>query len=64
MIITVVYYYIIDMLCISVECLLKLVHFTGTYSQGWGQVLLTKYSSTSSTPNIYQVQVLVKYSFF
>ena len=32
MIITVVYYYIIDMLCISVECLLKLGHFTGTYS--------------------------------
>ena len=32
--------------------------------QGWGQVLLTKYSSTPSTPNIYQVQVLVKYSFF
>ena len=26
--------------------------------QGWGQVQLTKYSST---PNIYQVQVLVKY---
>ena len=32
--------------------------------QGWGQVHLTKYSSTPSTPNIYQVQVLVKYSFF
>ena len=32
--------------------------------QGWGQVQLTKYSSTPSTPNIYQVQVLVKYSFF
>ena len=31
--------------------------------QGWGQVQLTKYSSTPSTPNIYQVQVLVKYSF-
>ena len=30
--------------------------------QGWGQVQLTKYSSTPSTPNIYQVQV--KYSFF
>ena len=30
---------------------------------GWGQVQLTKYSSTPSTPNIYQVQVLVKYSF-
>ena len=29
--------------------------------QGWGQVQLTKYSSTT---NIYQVQVLVKYSFF
>ena len=33
-------------------------------NQGWGQVQLTKYSSTPSTPNIYQVQVLVKYSFF
>ena len=32
--------------------------------QGWGQVQLTKYSSTPSTPNAYQVQVLVKYSFF
>ena len=32
--------------------------------QGWGQVQLTKYSSTPSTPTIYQVQVLVKYSFF
>ena len=31
--------------------------------QGWGQVQLTKYSSTPSTQNIYQVQVLVKYSF-
>ena len=27
--------------------------------QGWGQVQLTKYSSTPSTPNLYQVQVLV-----
>ena len=35
-----------------------------TIGQGWGQVQLTKYSSTPSTPNIYQVQVLVKYSFF
>ena len=35
-----------------------------TWKQGWGQVQLTKYSSTPSTPNIYQVQVLVKYSFF
>ena len=35
-----------------------------TINQGWGQVQLTKYSSTPSTPNIYQVQVLVKYSFF
>ena len=34
-----------------------------TVNQGWGQVQLTKYSSTPSTPNIYQVQVLVKYSF-
>ena len=33
-------------------------------NQGWGQVQLTKYSSTPSTTNIYQVQVLVKYSFF
>ena len=32
--------------------------------QGWGQVQLTKYSSTPSTPNIYHVQVLVKYSLF
>ena len=32
-------------------------------NQGWGQVQLTKYSSTSSIRNIYQVQVLVKYSF-
>ena len=32
--------------------------------QGWGQVQLTKYSSTPSTPNAHQVQVLVKYSFF
>ena len=32
--------------------------------QGGGQVQLTKYSSTPSTPNIYQIQVLVKYSFF
>ena len=32
--------------------------------QGWGQVQLTKYTSTPSTPKIYQVQVLVKYSFF
>ena len=31
-----------------------------TCDQGWGQVQLTKYSSTPSTPNIYQVQVLVK----
>ena len=36
---------------------------TPTRPQGWGQVQLTKYSSTPSTPNIYQVQVLVKYSF-
>ena len=35
-----------------------------TCNQGWGQVQLTKYSSTPSTPTIYQVQVLVKYSFF
>ena len=34
------------------------------YHQGWGQVQLTKYSSIPSTSNIYQVQVLVKYSFF
>ena len=34
------------------------------HNQGWGQVQLTKYSSTPSTPNIYQVQVQVKYSFF
>ena len=35
-----------------------------TSLQGWGQVQLTKYSSIPSTRNIYQVQVLVKYSFF
>ena len=34
-----------------------------TGHQGWGQIQLTKYSSTSSIRNIYQVQVLVKYSF-
>ena len=34
------------------------------HEQGWGQVQLTKYSSTPSTPNICQVQVLGKYSFF
>ena len=40
--------------------------FCGTcgVKQGWGQVQLTKYSSTPSTSNIYQLQVLVKYSFF
>ena len=32
--------------------------------QGLDRVQLTKYSSTPSTPNIYQVQVLAKYSFF
>ena len=37
---------------------------TSQLYQGWGQVQLTKYSSTSSIPNIYQVQVLVKNSFF
>ena len=42
---------------------LYLIAFNCSY-QGWGQVQLTKYSSTPSTPNIYQVQVLVKYSFF
>ena len=31
----------------------------GTVLQGWGQVQLTKYSSTPSTPNIYEVQVLI-----
>ena len=39
-------------------------HISTICQQGWGQVQLTKYSSTPSTPNIYQVQVLVKYSFF
>ena len=39
-------------------------YISGYWSQGWGQVQLTKYSSTPSTPNVYQVQVLVKYSFF
>ena len=42
----------------------KIDHYLNDYRQGWGQVQLTKYSSTPSTPNIYQVQVLVKYSFF
>ena len=28
---------------------------TQRIKQGWGQVQLTKYSSTPSTPNIYQV---------
>ena len=37
------------------------INHTAGCHQGWGQVQLTKYSST---PNIYQVQVLVKYSFF
>ena len=46
----------------SQECCLHSVLFTRR--QGWGQVQLTKYSSTPSTPNIYQVQLLVKYSFF
>ena len=31
-----------------------------TVYQGWGQVQLPKYSSTPSTPNIYQVQVQVQ----
>ena len=35
-----------------------------TMLQGLGQVQLIKYSSTLSIQNIYQVQVLVKYSFF
>ena len=34
-------------------------HNICTPNQGWGQVQLTKYSSTPSTPNIYQVQVLI-----
>ena len=42
---------------------MRIIYVHG-YDQGWGQVQLTKYSSTPSTPNIYQVQVLVKYSFF
>ena len=43
---------------------LQMRYLIASGSQGWGQVLLTKYSSTPSTPNIFQVQVLVKYSFF
>ena len=39
-------------------------HMYQELHQGWGQVQLTKYSSTPSTSNIYQVQVLVKYSSF
>ena len=54
---------------VLVQCMQLIIFVTlrqcyvRTY-QGWGQVQLTKYSSTPSTPNIYQVQVLVKYSFF
>ena len=34
-------------------------------NQGWGQVQLTKYSSTPSTPNIYQVpQIYTKYKYW
>ena len=46
----------------EVLCEIPDVHICG--QQCWGQVQLTKYSSTPSTPNVYQVQVLVKYSFF
>ena len=52
---------------IHLQMLLQLTvlhNFKFGVEQGWGQVQLTKYSSTPSTPNIYQVQVLVKYSFF
>ena len=53
--------------CITVTCYCSIFSFfipVVGMCQGWGQVQLTKYSSTPSTPNIYQVQVLVKYSFF
>ena len=43
---------------------IDLIYSLPTLRQGWGQVQLTKYSSTSSIRNIYQAQVLVKYSFF
>ena len=50
--------------CMRFQCQNILLYLLLTYPlQGWGQVQLTKYSSTPSTPNIYQVQVLVKYSF-
>ena len=44
---------------------LKILKLEDLYiiQQGWGQVQLTKYSSTSSIRNMSQVQVLVKYSF-
>ena len=48
--------------CVGVEmygCTSVMVYKCMGVQQGWGQVKLTKYSST---PNIYQVQVLVKYS--
>ena len=50
--------------CVGVQmygCTSVMVYKCMGVQQGWGQVQLTKYSSTS-TPNIYQVQVLVKYS--
>ena len=49
-------------LCVQFKIMLYIIIIY--INQGWGQVQLTKYSSTPSTPNIYQVQVLVKYSFF
>ena len=55
------YNYIMEVKC---EICGKHKAHTVSEKQGWGQVQLTKYSSTPSTPNIYQVQVLVKYSFF
>ena len=49
----------------TLKRVIRIFFIRRTYNeQGWGQVQLTKYSSTPSTPNIYQVQVLVKYSFF
>ena len=40
------------------------INYRATVDQGRGQVQLTKYSSIPSTQHIYQVQVLVKHSFF
>ena len=48
----------------GVTCQHCMYYSTVCSNQGWAQVQLIMYSNTPSTPNIYQVQVLVKYSFF